>query len=235
MNGTENMSDRWNDRLSEYLDDELEAAERRALESHLDECRECRTTLEDLKRVTARARSLSDSPPPAELWPAISARLGASRFPGRVAGSTVRQGARGRRFSFTLPQLAAAAAALVVLSAGASWLAWRGNARGTQLTVGAPDLQVTGGATTAGLETARFDTEIAQLRRALDEGRDRLDPATVATLEQNLKIIERAIVQAKRALAADPANSYLREHLAETMQRKIDLLRRATQLASAQG
>ena len=40
--------DALNERLSEYLDDELDAAERAAVEAHLAECGECRADLEAL-------------------------------------------------------------------------------------------------------------------------------------------------------------------------------------------
>ena len=39
------MHDTWNDRLSEYLDGELEPRERAALETHLAGCVECRADL----------------------------------------------------------------------------------------------------------------------------------------------------------------------------------------------
>ena len=50
-------------------------------------------------------------------------------------------------------------------------------------------------------------------------------------IEQNLAVIDKAIDQAQRALLADPANLYLNTHLAETMRRKLDLLRQAATLA----
>jgi anti-sigma factor RsiW len=81
-------------------------------------------------------------------------------------------------------------------------------------------------------EATPHEEAIAELRKALAKERDRLDPATVRALESNLAIIDLAIDQAKRALAADPANTYVKEHLAETMRRKVELLQRATLLAS---
>jgi len=54
-------------------------------------------------------------------------------------------------------------------------------------------------------------------------------------VEQNLAIIDRAIDQARRALAADPASPYLHQHLALQMKAKLELLRRTTALAAAQG
>ena len=52
-------------------------------------------------------------------------------------------------------------------------------------------------------------------------------------IEQNLATIDRAIAQAQRAVAADSANIYLNSHLAETMRRKLELLRQAAALVSA--
>jgi anti-sigma factor RsiW len=50
------MSDTWTDRLSEYIDATLSESERGALEAHLSGCADCRATLEELRRVVARAR-----------------------------------------------------------------------------------------------------------------------------------------------------------------------------------
>ena len=61
----------------------------------------------------------------------------------------------------------------------------------------------------------------------LTEHRNELDPRTIEVLERNLAIIDEAIEQARRALAADPASSYLHGHIAENMKRKYELLRRA--------
>ena len=60
------------------------------------------------------------------------------------------------------------------------------------------------------------------------------DTATVRVLEENLRIIDAAIDEAKRALVADPANSYLNGHLVNSMQRKLDLLRRVAAIASVE-
>ena len=57
------MNDRWTDRLSEYLDGELGAADSTALEAHLPTCTDCRATLEQLRRVVAQAQGLEDRPP----------------------------------------------------------------------------------------------------------------------------------------------------------------------------
>src|SRR5205809_5149458 len=69
------MNDTWTERLSEYIDGTLPDAERAALEAHLAGCTACRTTLDELRRVVARARALDDRPPAADLWPAIAEQI----------------------------------------------------------------------------------------------------------------------------------------------------------------
>ena len=83
-----------------------------------------------------------------------------------------------------------------------------------------------------GLADPQYDAAVADLEKALKDGRGRLDASTIAIVEHNLQIIDQAIAQAREALAGDPANSYLSGHLVEARRRKLDLLRRATALES---
>jgi hypothetical protein len=78
-----------------------------------------------------------------------------------------------------------------------------------------------------------YDAAVADLERVLDAGRGRLDTTTVKVIERNLATIDSAIVQAQRAVAGDSANLYLNSHLAETMRRKLELLRQAAALVSS--
>src|SRR5207247_851278 len=70
------MNDTWTERLSEYIDGALPEAERAALEAHLAGCAACATTLDELRRVVARARALDDRSPATDLWPAIAEQMG---------------------------------------------------------------------------------------------------------------------------------------------------------------
>ena len=216
MNDRHPSPDRWNDRLSEYLDDELEPAERAALEAHLTECAECRTDLDALRAVAARAAALPDTPPDADLWPGVAAALDR-----RPRGGWRQE----RRFSFTLPQLVAASLAIMVLSGGMVWLARMGGSRTDFPPVGAHSA---GAPATFG--DAGYDEALADLERTFADARQQLDPTTIAILESNLKAIDDAIEQSRRALADDQENVYLNNHLADARQRKLALLRRATAL-----
>jgi hypothetical protein len=212
------MADQWTDRLSDYLDDELELAERAQVAAHLETCAECDAVLKELRAVVARAQTLPAKPPRANLWPAIEARIARRSLFGRL-GEWASQ-----RVSFTVPQLAAAALALMVLSGGMVWLSQYG---GRTTSLPAVDAR---GVLPAAFANPQYDEAVADLERTLEAGRSQLDPQTIRIIEANLASIDQAIDQSRRALAADPANTYLNSHLAEFEQRKLALLRRASAL-----
>lgn len=220
------MNDQWTDRLSEYVDGELAAADRTALEAHLATCADCRATVEDLRKVVERAKSLEHRPPTSELWSNIHARLTPGRRPGVNRDAT----ARAWRLSFNVPQLIAASIALVLLSAGGMWVA----VNQPEQTADGQFIPAPDRALTSVVSTGRADAAIADLQDALTRNESRLDTATVRVVRENLALIDRAISQARRALEADPANVYLNLHLADTMRRKLELLRRVNAIAAAQ-
>jgi anti-sigma factor RsiW len=224
------MSDQWTARLSEYLDGELGAADAAALGTHLASCDSCRATLEELQRVVERAHALDNRPPSRDLWPGIASRIGLA-----TAGVPSLSAHRARRrFAFTLPELMAAGIALVLFSAAGAWLLATPRSRAPAQAALAPTTAVFVSSAGA-LGDRRYAVQVADLERALERGRGRLDTATVRVIEKNLGIIDRAIRDAQSALAADPANVYLNMHLAQEMRRKLELLRQAAALTGAQG
>lgn len=217
------MTDIWIDRLSEYLDDELTPAERAAIEAHLATCRDCGTTLAELREVVARAASLPARPPDADLWAAVARQIDA---PPTIVPFLTRAE---RRVSFTVPQLVAAGLALMVVSGGGGWvLNHGGSATSAPPVAAAPDP----GVLAASFADPHYDEAIADLQQTLQDGRAQLDPQTIRILEANLAAIDKAIDQCRQALATDPANLYLHNHLAEARQRKLGLLRRAAAMVN---
>jgi tetratricopeptide (TPR) repeat protein len=235
--GTE---DSFTDRLSDYLDDELSPAERAEVETHLVGCSACRATLAELRTVIARAGSLSDTPPSADLWPGVEAQIAPSR-------SVLPFASARRRFSFTLPQLVAASLAMMVTSGGLVWVLHRSDSRVSApvAATNATPAPVIGDPVTTEPDEARparvsfadahYDEAIADLEKTLDDGRSRLDPETVRVLEANLMAIDQAIDQCRKALRNDPSNVYLNNHFVESRNRKLALLRRATALTMETG
>ncbi len=218
------MHERWQNRLSEYVDGELSAAERAECESHLAECSRCRDAVAEVQQVVERAQYLTDRPPPGDLWAGIAERLGAP-----VGVVDLRARRRVRRVSFSVPQLMAAGVALMLVSAGGMWLAMSGRSV-VPVEAGGSRGGPVGMAVPA--SATDYDAAVAELERELTARRSQLDSATVRVLEENLLVIDRAIDEARSALEKDPGNAYLNQHLAQTMWGKVRLLRRATAMTA---
>jgi hypothetical protein len=228
------MHDAFTDRLSDYIDGELDPRQHSEVAAHLAQCPACREVANDLRAVAARAASLPDMAPQGDLWAGVSDRIGVESR--RVTAFTPRGG---RRFSFTLPQLAAAGLALMALSGSMVWLVKTGDPRADFPPVDAvasldPSPAASGTPAVAPVMFAdpQFEGAVEDLERLLEAGRTRLDPQTVRILEENLATIDAAIAQSRAALQNDPANTFLNTHLAAAKQRKLALLRRAAALTS---
>jgi hypothetical protein len=186
----------------------------------------------DLRRIVRRARTLKQQGPERDLWPGIASRIGATAAePDEVVDLATRRRSP-RRWSFSLLQLAAAGIALMTFSGGAVWLLRPGAPQPLSAPVAgvSPPNPTVVNAAVRPSATRSYAAAVADLERVLAQGRGQLDSSTVRVIEQNLQAIDRAIAQAQRALDADPANLYLNTHLAETMRRKLDLLRQAAAL-----
>jgi hypothetical protein len=77
---------------------------------------------------------------------------------------------------------------------------------------------------------ASYISSANELSSILETGKTTLSPETVEKLRKSLAIIDQAIVEARRALAADPANRALIDVLNTTYNQKLDLLRRTTEM-----
>lgn len=218
--------DPWTERLSEYLDGELDARTAAECDVHLADCAECQAVLADLQAVARRAVALPDRAPARDLWPGIAAAIAPDR---QVVPLRPR-----RSWLGTAPRLAAAAVLVAVASGASVWLATHRttlrNKPTPTVAIGTPPAVIPASARAE----RTYDAAVSDLRAVLDAGRGHLDSTTVRVLERNLAIIDSAVADAQRAVAADPNNAYLNTYLAHTMRRKIDLLRQAASLASGQ-
>jgi anti-sigma factor RsiW len=252
---TVTMHDPWLERLSDYLDDQLAGDDARRLEEHLQTCDVCRVTLAELRDVVACAHAAQDTEPARDLWAGISTTISA---PAASPAADIEgvlplrrspqlpTAAQPRRFSFSAPQLAAAAMLLLSLGGAAVWLLGGAGYGGSNplrtaeqpvagtilLAAHQPDAaEADEHSRLAALQlpTTEHDTEVAALERTLEEVRDQLDPATVEVIERSLEAIDHALESARAALAEDPRNPYLHRQLDGAMQKKLAVLRRASE------
>ena len=228
------MHDPWLERLSDSIDGALDEQTERELRRHIAGCSDCRTAEAELRAVLEAARSAPDREPARDLWPGIEAAIRGSTG---VIDLAARRPRTSRRFSFSMPQLAAAAVVLMAISGGGVWLL-----RGAAGSTAAESGTVVQAAGDVGRNVRMVDLrpepqytgDIAALEAALEANRDRLDPATIDVIERSLESIDRAIEEARAALDADPGNPYLHRQLDNTMRKKVDVLRLATRVQRAE-
>ena len=81
--------------------------------------------------------------------------------------------------------------------------------------------------------TARENDYIStanRLQAMIESDRVQLAPQTLEKLKESVRIIDGAILEARRALAEDPANTQLMEMLSTSYSQKVDLLERTAQM-----
>ncbi len=212
--------------LSDFAEARLEGTGRSAVEDHLAACAACRNEVEWIRTLRAEARALPEEVAPAnDLWPGIRGRIEA---PERI-----------RTVRFPVAWLAAAAVLLVALSSALTLqLARTGpGLPGTAANVpGAPAeaparFASLGEEAVTTLEEAWAPT-LRELEAALVRNRDQLRPETLQVLEENLRIIDQAIRDAREALAADPASAGAARALNGMYETRAHVLRQAAMLGA---
>jgi hypothetical protein len=236
------------ERLAAYIEGDLSPDERARAEQHLSECESCAEALVELRAIAGEAAQLPLLSPSRDLWAGIEARISTpvtmlDRFPVRVR-RTPRRGW----------QFAIAAAALIAVGAGTTWLlAVRPGANGApagtvatntprrspdslhspSIAPAAPAPVATSGVTVSNASahkkemsaTRVYDHEISLLDSLVHTRRESLDPKTVQIIEHNLKIIDKAIAESRAALAKDPKSPLLTNQLDNVLGSKVELLR----------
>jgi len=214
--------------LDDYVTGELTEDARAPVADHVATCAICAAEVESLNRIIARAAELPKSiEPPAEAWSNIRAAI--ERDKEAVTAYRVSAG-MWRRPSM----LAAAAVLLVILSSGATAVYMRGrtsggdSSRSTSQNAGNAATPASLAAFT--IEENNYLRNVAVLQDLLDQQEASLAPETVAQLKASLRTIDEAILEARNALARDPANKMLIEMLSGTYRQKVDLLRRTAEM-----
>lgn len=274
--------ERFEEILVDFFEGDLPAESKAAANAHARECASCAAVVSDVERITRDAAALPTMQPSRDLWMEIEDRISAPVL------TLAPPAHRGHRFG--AGWMAAAAAALIVTTAGVTYLATsRTTARprsqvatlptkpvvanvnsntpaadATPSTVASAEPATGGNAdepraatpssgrlasnTQSGDRTANktpvgtlgspqadaaYAHEIAILERMVNSANSGLDPATVAVVKTNLKVIDDAIEASKAALAKDPASPLLFNQMTRAMGRKVELLRTMASLSSS--
>jgi anti-sigma factor RsiW len=215
------------ERLDDYVDGALGAPAASEIEAHLRGCALCRDREQRLRQVLAHAAALPRSvAPPRDLWPDIARRLARER-----SWSWRSVGLR--------PAVLAAAATVVVALAAALWSGRAPQAvRTVEIPAASPRtalVPVAAGVSDPVLAEAEREYAAAAtaLLEALQQRRARLQPETLAAVEANIEVIDRALAEVRQAIVQDPRNPELTRMLVSTHRKKVDVLSRVVKLSTA--
>ena len=216
--------------LDDYVTGDLPEDAHGPVAEHVAACDLCRSEVEGMQLIVARAGELSRSiEPPPEAWSGIRSSIVRDENAVRTDKAFSRIGERRRRY------LAAAAIVLVAVlsSAGTAWYLGARNpaANPTAVSVASTSSEAAPATLAAFVvEENNYLRTASRLQDLLDEQQGSLAPETVAQLRASLHAIDDAIIEARNALARDPANKLLVEMLSSSYRQKVDLLRRSTEL-----
>lgn len=191
-----------------------------------------------MNEVAALPKSIE---PTVDSWAKIRARIEAGDIQGQSNDIESQSTRRPRTGFWQRPVFLAAAA--VVLVAGSSAVTaiaiGRRASEGTPAIVGAAPTHIaipesdSGPASLAQftLVESNYLRVVNDLSATLDSEQGSLSAETIAKLRESIKVIDAAILEARTALAADPANRTLIHMLANSYEQKVDLLKRTTEMA----
>jgi anti-sigma factor RsiW len=236
--------------LNDFLDEEILPVERAAVERHLEGCAGCREFLEGLRSLRERTAALPLSlEPERNLWPGIRKALPIRRawLPGSLTGFP----AWLRGWGGLIPAAASIVIVLAIVvvvmiglrqsavppgpgdgeagapAAGPTPIA-RGEAASPARTVPAA-LPPQG---SLELLEAEYRAATEKLLAALQRERGGASPEAVKVIEENLRIVDRAIQEIHRAAVDHPGHRVDERVVISLYRTRFELLRQAVRLAS---
>ena len=233
------------DRLHDQIDGTLDPVIERELDGHLAGCAPCRGFASDLAAIADAAAAMPPVDVPERVWLQLAGRWRAEQ----ATAAPQAGGAQAAPRPSMTAWHALAAAAVLAVAVGASWIAWRATgavdpamAGSTQVILAKPGNAVAGNATgSAIVESAQKDIEaaeqlytraIAGLEQAADAQKAQLEPQVAAVLDRNLEVIDEAITESRAAVQSAPQSIVARESLFEALRKKVSLLQDTISLVS---
>jgi hypothetical protein len=214
--------------LGDYVDGTLAADRVQAVDAHVGTCARCRSIVADFTAIRTAARTLEPQMPAAHVLTRIAAAMEVERHERHDAGAS-RSTAWWRLAGGALAwKPMAAAAAMVLVLAGSTWLAWRDASTHAPGQPAAAGAQAPGAPDSALAEVQlaeqHYTSAIGDLEKVTQAESGSLDPDTAKVVQANLAVIDQAIGQSRAALKSAPANTMVQESLFEALRSKVQLL-----------
>ncbi|MEO8579514.1 MAG: hypothetical protein ABI469_04640 [Gemmatimonadales bacterium] len=218
--------------LDDYVTGELAEDARGPVADHIAACAICGAEVENLNRIFARAAELPRSiDPPAEAWSKIRSAIERDEQAVALRSASARSTPR-RRFFFT----AAAAAVVIAMLSSAGTVLYLNTRQSASDSTNSRTASTSADAATPAalaaftMEENNYLRNASMLQDVLDQQSGSLAPETVAQLKASIRTIDEAILEARNALARDPANKILAQMVFSNYRQKVDLLRRTAEI-----
>jgi anti-sigma-K factor RskA len=209
--------------LSEYIDGALELGEQAKVERHLSDCDPCRAVRDDLLQIVHFSQQLPTQSPSTALWPRISSDL-ADLQPGYWT-RTLRwlASVRTLNFNFSVPQLIAGAAALVIIISIGVIVSRQGDGQ-PRLSATAERLAAADVSHLSQTDLQQLEKQISRLSVAVEQRKATWDPELRTAFERNLLYIDQSLVECRHQLNDNPADNVSQELMLNAYREKVRLL-----------
>lgn len=231
------------DALNDFVDGRLDRQAASDVAAHLASCPTCSAQHDELASLLSSAELLPKSVlPPDDMWADLRTALDSRKdvvlpSAGENAHHSPAIATHSRLSPRFVAFLAAAAVILIALSSGITALVLKqdramASRKTNEATVPATPRSPAVLPASFRQTEHEYNRTIDELKQAVDTQRDRLSPETIRTVDHSLAVVDSAISEARAALIADPNNQMLMDLLSTSYQRKLDLLRRTSELGS---
>lgn len=219
-------------RIHDYVDGELDAKESAAFEEMLAADEALQDEVASIRGLIAMAQDLPPTmAPPSDMWPALHEQIEHGE-----AWCPIQK----HKSRWFLQPTAWAAAVLLLIAGSASYTMFQSGAvpdlspRQVMILLFDQDASVTNTVVASfRTEESAYLAQGQELRLAIDQHRRALPPELMATIDENLNIIDAAIEEMRVEFERDPSNDALASQILELYQRQLSLLQKARSLSSA--
>lgn len=209
--------------LSEYIDGALELGEQVGIERHLADCEPCRVVRDDLLQIVHFSQQLPLQSPATALWPRI--RSGVEELQPRFWSRPFRwwAGIRTLNFNLSIPQMAAGAAALVIVVTSVLMLSQRDN-RVNESTSAAAIVAAPEVTPLSKTDLQQIEKQISALSETVDQRKNSWDPELRSAYERNLYYVDQSLIECRHQLNDNPADNVSQELMLNAYREKVRLL-----------
>jgi hypothetical protein len=225
------------DLISDFLDDTLSHEDQTTLNAHLGECLECAEVRTDLQSIVGFCRTHRGeyAAPPNEntLWLRIRNTVEAGASAAAFAPAPVRRkfwsNWLGRSWELSLPQLAAAAVAIVLVVSLSTVVGLRRFQTGKPGPASGPESL---SLVEAGLRdrVSKQQQLISYWNQRVEFNKARWSPEMRETFDRNLAVIDQTVNESLNSLSQNPRDEVSEETLDAALNEKLSLLKEFAEL-----